>query len=253
MRNCVLSLLLLCSLAGCSSGTSPQENHDVNSEDLMIYSKNYSALVALYSERLSHEDKADTRKKLVQVYLDMFDPESAQFHLQPLLDTDKKDAEVWYLSAYAHYALGEQQQAREALTTSLTYDPSLAKSQNLLGIIYASENEFDHAHALFTQARHNRYDEAKVRNNLAVIDIIQQDYRAAISKLMPLYRNGLADAPVMANLLLALSKEGNFKQVQWLLKNEFSPVEIEQRYDSLRTLSLHSLSQVNQAESKNSG
>ncbi len=127
MCNKLFSMLLICGLVGCSSGTSTQENHEVNSEELMMYSNNYAALATLYHAQLSKEEAPDTRKKLVQVYLDMLDPESAQFHLQPLMTPNQSDPEVWYLSGYAHYALGDKHQARDALMTSLSFAPSLAK------------------------------------------------------------------------------------------------------------------------------
>lgn len=240
MRNYLLSGLILLILSGCSSNNSFSGNNEMNAESLMIHSKNYQGLITLYKTELQQQESVEIRKKLVQLYLDRQDPESAKFYLQPLLIEAQEDAEVQYLSGYAYYALGKKKESILALELALTLQPKLAKAQNLLGVIYASDAQFTKADALFTQARHNLYDEEKVRNNLAVINIIHQDYTGAISKLMPLYRNGISNEQVISNLLLALAKAGEIEQVQYLLKDKYSRDEIMQRYHSLRTLPLNS-------------
>lgn len=106
----------------------------------------------------------------------------------------------------------------------------------MLGVIYAANGDLGQARDFFNLARAHFYSDIKIKNNLAVLDIIEQDYSSAIERLLPIYTNDEADDQVVANLTLAMAKSDNLELMKQVLKPKFTDKEIQQRYLSLRKL-----------------
>lgn len=240
MSKFFLSLIILLLLAGCvdsstKSNSAFQGDRD-STESLLLKTKNYPRLIEMYKEDLKEKDTKEIRVKLAKTYLAMEDAESALFYLSTILLDRERDAEIFYLQAQIQYDFQQYEKAMKSVQTALSIDSDYPDAHNLMGILYADSDKFELARISFNQARLGLADDVKVKNNIAVLDIIEKDYRAAISRLLPLYLNGQADDQVKANLLIAMSKMGNYDYVKSMLSKDYEDEEIIQLFHSLNTL-----------------
>lgn len=214
----------------------------VTSETILLQTKNYTKLVTLYKDRLKAEENKATRVKLAETYLLMGDPESTLFYLSPLTadvsvsSKPNNDIDVYYLQAKAQYDLDQVDDAIATANKLLMLAPKHAETLNLLGILYADKNDFVLARQYFNLARVNFYDDVKVKNNIAILDIIEKDYRSAVTSLYPLYLNGQTDEQVNATLLIALSKMGNYQYVKSMLSSKYKEDDIINLFKALKNL-----------------
>lgn len=194
-------------------------------EALLKAASNHAGLIQLYKTRLSQakttEEQKSSRLQLAGVYLETGDPESSLFTLEPLIAGASKDSHVWLLKARASLALGELETALMDINQSLALAPESPTILNQQGVIYASLGQYNQARQSFNKARTTMFDDLVIKNNLAMLDILEKKYDAAIQRLMPLYTSGQADERIKANLTLALARAG--------LYNEFKTVHSEAR------------------------
>ncbi|MCG7497040.1 hypothetical protein MHO82_09195 [Vibrio sp. Of7-15] len=240
MSKFLMGFIVLLLLSGCvdssSKSSSAFQGDRDSTESLLLKTKNYSRLIEMYKSDLKEEDTKDTRVKLAKTYLAMEDAESALFYLSTILLDKERDAEIFYLQAQIQYDFQQNDKAMKSVQTALSIAPDYPDAHNLMGILYADSDQFELARIAFNQARLGLADDVKVKNNIAVLDIIEKDYRAAISRLLPLYLNGQADDQVKANLLIAMSKMGNYDYVKSILSKDYEDEEIIQLFHSLNTL-----------------
>jgi tight adherence protein D len=245
MKKIILVMAIIL-LSGCVSPQSSKthsslKNKDlVTSEIILLQTKNYTKLLALYKNKLKEKESKEARVKLAETYLMMGDPESTLFYLSPLIDGSSdgstNNADVYYLQVKAQYDLDQVDDAIATANKLLTLDPKHAETLNLLGILYADKNDLILARQYFNMARVNFYDDVKVKNNIAILDIIEKDYRSVVSSLYPLYRNGQTDEQVNATLLIALSKMGNYQYVKSMLSSKYKEDDIINLFKALRNL-----------------
>lgn len=251
-----LSALLL---QGCASvPATDRSGSDVRStpvatsvvnEPLLKAAGNHAGLIELYKDRLqtaSDVQTADTNRfYLGQTYLEADDPESTLFYINPVMEADRATADLLLLQSRAFLALGQQGDALEAAVEAMaldskqeTKDPHIA---NQLGLIYADMEYFSEAKRFFHKARKEMLDDAIVMNNLAMIDILEKNYRSAVERLMPLYNTGQADDRVTANLVVALVRGDmyeEFKAVYTGAKTEQERIELYRAISAMEPRSL---------------
>lgn len=250
----LITIMTIVFLSGCVSphdGKSQRtvdtkSKSSVTSETILLQTKNYTKLVTLYKEHLKAEENKATRIKLAETYLLMGDPESTLFYLSPLMvditaspaasSEPNDDIDVYYLQAKAQYDLDQVDDSIATANKLLMLAPKHAETLNLLGILYADKNNFVQARQYFNQARGNFYDDVKVKNNIAIIDIIEEDYQSAVNSLYPLYLNGQTDEQVNATLLIALSKMGNYQYVKSMLSSKYKEDDIINLFKALKNL-----------------
>ncbi|KXZ34559.1 tetratricopeptide repeat protein [Vibrio alginolyticus] len=247
------ALWLLCalSLSGCSSlyqtsnnEGSQAQNRDkpleFDQESLLIKTKNQAGLIELHKAQLQQQESPQTRLKLAQAYFDGHDPESTLFVLTPLLSssTTLPRDELYFLQGRAEYQLGQIEQAQRSLSAALQVNPSSAKALNSISIIYAQQGEWRKAREGFIRARELMFDDVTVKNNLALIDILEQDYQSAAARLLPIYLNGQADDMVTANLALIMAKIGSYEHLRSFYGQQYSDEELYLAYLNLREVQL---------------
>jgi tight adherence protein D len=246
----LITILTIIFLSGCvsplggksQSSSNTKNLSSVTSETILLQTKNYTKLITLYKERLKAAENKATRIKLAETYLLMGDPESTLFYLSPLTaevatSSESNDAvDIYYLQAKAQYDLDLVDDAITTADKLLTLAPKHAETLNLLGILYADKNDFVLARQYFNQARVNFYDDVKVKNNIAILDIIEKDYQSAVTSLYPLYLNGQTDEQVNATLLIALSKMGNYQYVKSMLSSKYKEDDIISLFKALKNL-----------------
>lgn len=226
---CCIGLIML---TGCVS--SSQQNKQIDKEALLLQAQNYSELASYYKSELIKKDTVETRIKLARSYLRIKDADSALFTLQPVLAKENAPAEALLVNASSLYEMGEFKQGLEAIKRAAELDPKNAEIQNLAGLLYSANGDFGKARAQFNLARSNFYNDITVKNNLAVLDIIEGHYLDAVQRLMPIYTNDKADSQVQANLMLALAKLGNFDYVRTMLGPTVSEEDAFNHFAALR-------------------
>ena len=226
------SLLTGCAAMGLAK---PRKNSGQNgeapaNESLLKAADNHAGLIELYKSRLAlaktDQEQQQARLQLGKTYLAINDPESTLFFIDPLLTDGQGDAEIWLLQSQALLALDKPQEAMNAVRTAKQKSSSNPAILNQIGLVHANQGNYSAAREAITQARNQMLDDRVVKNNLAMLDILEQDYSSAIKRLMPLYTSGQADERIKANLVLALVRAG--------LYNEFKSVYAGAKTDQER-------------------
>jgi len=195
---------------------------------------NHAKLAELYKAQLAEQDSPSLREQLAETYLQLNDADNALFYIAPVIASDHPSCQAFYIQAQALVEQGELAKAQNSAQTALNMCAGFAESENLLGIIYATQYDYPKARESFDAARRHFYASDKVNNNLAVVDIAEGKYRSAIHRLLPLYTNNQADEQVIANLVLSMAKEGQYQFVYQVLEANHTDGEIEQIYQVLR-------------------
>ncbi|MEZ9292344.1 tetratricopeptide repeat protein [Vibrio lentus] len=250
-------------LAGCA-GTQKFDG-DIAQESMLMKTENHAGLIEFYKAKLKEKEDVSNREKLAQAYLDYGDPDSALFTISPLTKrvTDKEavkkksDSSTWknlvdgepvwtswankkvhlnwlLIQANSETALGKREAALSSALQAFQLDKKNAEVANLIGVIYAAGGNIYEARHYFYIARENLYDDLKVKNNLALLFILEGKYDRAVDMLLPLYANGQADQQVESNLIIAMVKKNDLDLMRRVLKPKYSDREIAQKYQALK-------------------
>lgn len=237
MNKKLLTLLIATTLlAGCASPGSNYSETSNNNERFLELSENSVRLIELYKERLRNEENVAARLKLAKAYLDTGDSESCLFTLSPLVREGKGGSETFYLQGVAQYNIGRLRQAETSLQIAINQDPKSAKAINMLGVAYAELGNLDGARQQFNQAREMMYDDLVIKNNLALVDMLEGNYQDAVVLLMPVYLTNpdQADPQLKANLAILLSKLGSFETLRQIYSERYSDAQLFDIFNDLK-------------------
>ncbi len=233
-------LLTFLAITGCVSS----ESHDLESsldrsnfeskEKILIDSGDNQKLISFYKQEIMDSDSVELKIKLIEAYLEIGDIESAIFYLEQTKATGEYRDDIYFLRARAYYQNNELDRAEKNATNAIKSKDKYAEAENLMGLIYAGQGKYDLAKQYFNQARQHHYNDVAIKNNLAVVDLLEEDYQKAVFRLESLFNNGLADRQVKVNLALAYAKLGQFEQVVSVLGGDYSAQEIQHIYMALR-------------------
>ncbi len=234
-----LLLAVLC-LSGCASGPSNKqaeaEQVSAESKETVLRSTgNREQLITFYKQQLQKESSTAMRIKLILIYLEAGDMESAEFHLKEVDSDEQYASEIVFLRARVAYLSGDYKQAYQYAQTALSLSSSYPEAENLMGLIQAERGKLQSAREHFLNARRHYYDDTIIKNNLAVIDLIEENYQSVISRLQPLYLRDEADEKVMANLVIAYARLGQYQAVKQILKKQsYNDEQIQSIYLTLK-------------------
>lgn len=232
MRNNLLIALTIALSFGCASTGSVDPKP--SNETLLLQTNNYKKLIPLYKERFANSKSAADRLNLAEAYLKSGDPDSALFTLAPLVETANKNAPVFIIKAHSHHELGQLKEALSSAEIANSIEANNPEVENLLGMLYVASGDNIKAREYFNLSREHLYDVAKIKNNLAALDIIEGRYKEAAQLLLPLYANGNSDPKIKANLLLAMAKLQDYQYLQAQLSSKYSQREIKEMYLALK-------------------
>ncbi|MFA1562328.1 tetratricopeptide repeat protein [Aliivibrio fischeri] len=210
----VILIFLFVIITGC---TNHSYSSDKVKEEVLIKMGNYSELILLYKSKLRKKESSLVREQLSQAYLDFGDPESALFTIKHL-DNSSRSINSFIIESNALFESGNLQAALNIAKQTYWFDNKNAEIENLIGIIYSVMGDNKAARVYFNLSRKHLYDDVKIKNNIAVLDIIEGKYESAINLLLPIYINNQSDSLTKSNLMLAVSKSGN----RTLFKKTFS-------------------------------
>jgi tight adherence protein D len=268
----VIPIALVGLLLSACSNTTPQAEKNNSQEQLeafsavnervLIASASNDTLILHYKKLLSNNPNQCLTYQLAEAYLNKGDTETALFHLNRLhklanlntsqghLKTNEQpeytpprcnenralfEGEVALLKANAYYQQHDNELAISAVKQVLSSGANEAEAYNVYGMLLADNGNIKEARNVFNHARALMYDDIIIKNNLAVLDIAEQNYDAAISKLLPLYHDNQHDGQLKANLILAMARGHHFQSFKSLLSPTKSPDEIADLYQNLNS------------------
>ena len=126
---------------------------------------------------------------------------------------------------------------REALDVEnavLSSSPTNGEVYNLRGVTYAHLNDLNSARENFDKAREYFLNDVIAINNLAMLSIINGDYRNAISLLLPQYLNGIREQRLVHNLVFALVKNNELDYAKDIILKENLNTSPDSLIDALR-------------------
>lgn len=202
-------------------------------ESILVHSRDYQGLAEFYKGNLKKKDTLEMRLKLAKNYLVMHDADSAVFYLQPLAEKEPmiQNSELYFILAKAYYE-SESSNAKAIYyaNRAVKIDSKNGDALNLLGIIYSSEMNVKKSREYFNQARQVYFDDIKIKNNLAMLNIIEGKYNKALVQLASLYKLQPDDKVIKTNLLLVLAKKKDYESFYTLLSYNLKKREIYQLY-----------------------
>ena len=227
-------LLAISVLVGCAS--SGGNKSALTEEQFLELSANNARLIELYKNRLREEESLSTRLKLAKVYLDTGDNESTLFTLSPLIKNDTGGSEAFYLQGVAQYNTGMLRQAEKSLQIAINKNGKSTKAINMLGVVYAELGNLNGARTQFNQAREMMYDDLVIKNNLALLDMLEGKYQDAAVRLMPIYLKNpdKADPKLKANLAIILSKMGSFETLRRVYGDQYNDAQLFDIFNDLK-------------------
>lgn len=239
----ILVLIAILSIAGCVTKTteSQQELADNASfqsqEELLLSTNNTEKLIEFYRESLRNKESNDIRIKLVSAYVDAKDYDSASFHVEQIIPDEQQQANVLFLKAKIYFAKGQVEPALNHVTKALELKPGMAQAENLLGMIWAQKGNYEVSRHYFLQARKHFFDDVIIKNNLAVLDLIEGYYEEALGRLYPIYEKGSEDPKVLSNLVMAYAKLNMYKPMEAVLQDQgYTIDQAQQVFIALRKM-----------------
>ncbi|QLB12349.1 tight adherence protein D [Bisgaardia hudsonensis] len=220
----ILLSTLIVFITACSSiqtNQAPLTVEDIASKEKLYEStRNYSGLVSIYREVLKGNDDPSIRYKLSDSYYKKGDSRSALLYVAPLLDHPQFIEKATILKVKALIQLREYQQAIESATALIARYPNNVEAYNSRGIAYAQVGKLNDAQYDFAKSRELFIDDVVAINNLAMLQIINGDYKNAVQLLLPQYLNGEKEQRLLHNLVFALVKSGKTDYALDIIKKE---------------------------------
>ncbi|MCF7361905.1 pilus assembly protein TadD [Vibrio diazotrophicus] len=226
----LISLVLV--LAGCVSGDSYNDGLAIK-EQLLINTGDNHKLIEFYKSNLSIS--SEYKVKLVQIYLDTNDIQSASFYANTFSDNERKLPQFILTLARLDYM---QKQYDSALIKLEQYRRSKGVSYDyywLSGLINAEQKNYDEAIINFGESRKFGASDRSVNNNIAFIQMMQSKYRQATDILYKLYLEQPNDKKIQSNLLIASVKSNRLDIALDVLKQEHDELSAKRILDEVVT------------------
>ncbi|TDQ57632.1 tight adherence protein D [Mesocricetibacter intestinalis] len=218
----VLFLGFIISLSACSGlGKAPTQDSFSAKEKLYESTRNYGGLVSLYRDALKANDEPLTRYKLASSYYKKGDNKSSLLYLSPLLTAQNPlEEKAGVLQVRNLIQLQEYDKAISAANGLIGKYPKNGEIYNLRGISFAQVGRLANAKDDIIKARELFIDDVTAINNLAMLSIINGDYRNATEILLPQYLNGVKDPRLIHNLVFALVKNNDTDYALDIIRKE---------------------------------
>ncbi|WP_439234414.1 tetratricopeptide repeat protein [Lonepinella koalarum] len=218
----VLFLGFVVSLTACANFNKPltAENFDAK-EKLYESTRNYGGLISLYRDLLKINDDPNVRYKLANSYYIKGDNQSSILYLTPLLNSQSPLAtQASILQIKNLIQLQQYPQAISIANTMLQQDSRNAETYNLRGIAFAHMGRLSDAQEDMGKAREFFLNDVTAINNIAMLSIINNDYRNAVDLLLPQYLNGVKNQRLIHNLVFALVKNNDTDYALDIIRKE---------------------------------
>ncbi|SMB78973.1 tight adherence protein D [Pasteurella testudinis DSM 23072] len=222
-----ISVLVLM-VAGCvnpagNSGKSKYSAQQISEKETFLQSSgDYRGLIALYREILKNGENEMIRYKLAESYYYNGDSKSSNFYLEPLIASNnrKLSHDVFLLRIKNDIQLNQYQRAITHADSYLKINAKDGQAYNLRGIAYAHLGNLDQAYHDIMSARERFISDSVAINNLAMLNILDKQYKNAVNLLLPQYLNGEREPRLIYNLVFALVKSGDLSYAKDIIQKE---------------------------------
>ncbi|MFU0885703.1 tetratricopeptide repeat protein [Kluyvera sichuanensis] len=205
----------------------------------------YQGLIEIYRKKLSLKDNAADRYHLSLLYNKIGDYNSSNIYLKPLVDGNG-DSKYFLLQAKNLIELGQENDARVIIDQLISKEGANGELWNLRGIMLAQQGHYTDALRSFEKARGLFYNEEIVINNIAMMEILQQDYVKARDHLLSLYVRKKYRSQTVYNLVYSLVKIGDYNSARKIIASEkMISTDSEELISSLAKLSPREQIQIN--------
>lgn len=218
----VIFVCLIGILTACSTSSSKQTVQGFESKEKLFEStQNYNSLISLYRDMLKEKEDPIIRYKLANSYYLSGDSKSSLLYLSPLLKGNSELAQkAAVLQIKNLIQTKEYNQAISNADAFIKRVPNNAEVYNLRGIALAQVGRLEDARQNMSQARELFINDIVAINNIAMLSIINGDYRNAADLLLPQYLKGVKDQRLVHNLVFALVKSGDTKYAKDIIMKE---------------------------------
>lgn len=220
----VLALLLAgCANPAANSGKKQYSAQQISEKEAFFQSsRDYRGLISLYRDILQQGENSAIRYKLAESYYYTGDSKSSNFYLEPLLGNNhgKLNKDIFLLKIKNDIQLKQYSQAITQADAYLKQQPQEGQAYNLRGIAYAHLGNLDQAYRDVMSARERFISDSVAVNNLAMLNILDKQYRNAVNLLLPQYLNGERESRLIHNLVFALVKSGDLAYAKDIILKE---------------------------------
>ncbi|NBL00529.1 MAG: hypothetical protein EOM50_21510 [Erysipelotrichia bacterium] len=156
------------------------------------------------------------------------------------------DSKYFLLQAKNLIELGQENDARVIIDQLISKEGANGELWNLRGIMLAQQGHYTDALRSFEKARGLFYNEEIVINNIAMMEILQQDYVKARDHLLSLYVRKKYRSQTVYNLVYSLVKIGDYNSARKIIASEkMISTDSEELISSLAKLSPREQIQIN--------
>ncbi|MGF1798872.1 tetratricopeptide repeat protein [Photobacterium swingsii] len=243
----IISLVFI--IGGCST-TLEADKELKTKENIIISSNDKVQLVQFYKQHIKEDDSY--KLKLVKVYLDLRDINSAELYTNTFDNDDYESTEYFYTMARLNYLKQNYGQTFSFLEDYKENDGDESKYYHLKGKVLAEQKKYDASISSFEKSRQKGMLDSEVMNDIGVVYIMKEDYQKAVEILYSLYVNNPADNKLRSNLILASIRSGRNDIALDALKYSYNESEARERLIKL-SMKLNSKAQkkINITRKKN--
>lgn len=210
-------------LFGCVNSRS-ETDFSESKESILIETKNYKKLINYYKGQLRVKESNSIRIKLAEAYANNDDYESSLFVITRIGEKES-NVKAMAVECNALFELGEIRKSELCLLSVNELDRNNSKIENQLGIVYAYIGQVDKSKHYFELSREHFADDIQVKNNLAMIFMLEGDFEKATDLLFPIYIKGESNDKVEANLIFSLVKTNKIDFAEKILASRYSEKE----------------------------
>ncbi|MFA0425345.1 tetratricopeptide repeat protein, partial [Vibrio sp. 10N.222.54.A1] len=204
MYKIVIVIILSYFVFGCANSSLDSKLSE-SKESILIETNNYPKLIAYYKGQLKIKESDSTRIKLAEAYANNVDYESSLFVITRVREKDS-NVKAIVVECNALFEIGNIRKAELCLLRANELDKNNPEIENQLGITYAYLGYIKKSKYYFERSREHFVDDVKIKNNLAMVSMLEGDFEHAASLLLPIYIKGASNEKIETNLVFSLVK-----------------------------------------------
>ena len=233
MYKIVIVIILSYFVFGCASSSLDSKLSE-SKESILIETNNYPKLIAYYKGQLKIEESDSTRIKLAEAYANNGDYESSFFVITRVREKES-NVKAIVVECSALFELGNIRKAELCLLRANELDKNNPEIENQLGITYAYLGYIKKSKYYFELSREHFVDDVKIKNNLAMVSMLEGDFEHAASLLLPIYIKGASNEKIETNLVFSLVKINQIDSAKKILASRYSEKESFQIINDIKS------------------
>ncbi|MEZ9504286.1 hypothetical protein A136_09280 [Vibrio crassostreae 9ZC13] len=233
MYKIVIVIILSYFVFGCANSSLDSKLSE-SKESILIETNNYPKLIAYYKGQLKIKESDSTRIKLAEAYANNGDYESSLFVITRVREKES-NVKAIVVECNALFEIGNIRKAELCLLRANELDKNNPEIENQLGITYAYLGYIKKSKYYFERSREHFVDDVKIKNNLAMVSMLEGDFEHAASLLLPIYIKGASNEKIETNLVFSLVKINQIDSAKKILASRYSEKESFQIINDIKS------------------